>query len=183
MFTLKNISKVRGVYSLEEYKEIVIMAIQNAKEDILSLKNDIVLSRNGMEEVEEIMNELNEIKLYKEENSSWLEDKIQLLEHTLKGLLELRYEMLLNMIDQVFKALENKLLDGICFKNVKNKPYLRDMFANEIKIGTIDILDDELPEIKMRVTVYENNSEFNSYEQCKMYTVLSFIMVITSFEG
>lgn len=160
---------------MEDYRDNMIQIINKAKDEIISLKEDIASNKQDIQEIKNIINRLKQIELALKPKHKWFKEKIDSLDSTLEELSEMRYNIMLSMTDRMFDVIETNLLDGMYLKDAIQNENLKDIIFNEEKVGSIEVLEDNKPEVRIRVTVYDNNSEFDVHEPSRMYSIISFI--------
>lgn len=158
-----------------EYKDYIIDAINKSKDEVISIRNDIEYNKENIDEIKDIIERLKLIELSLKPKQKWFKEKINSLDAIYMELSETRYDIMFDKTDIMFEIIEKNLLDDMYLESVKNNSYLRNIKFNGEKVGSIEVLEEYKPEIKIRVNVYENSHEFDIYEPYRMYSIISFI--------
>ncbi|CAK7037239.1 hypothetical protein [Tissierella sp.] len=158
---------------MEEFRDNIITTINKARDEIISLKNDIDSNKRTIEEIREIIDKLKEIEVALKPKQKWFKEKVNSLDLILKELLEMRYDIMSDATDKMFEIIEKNLIDGM-YLQIESEN-VRDIIFGGEKVGSIEVLEERKPEIRIRVTVYENSDEFDVQEPSRMYSIISFI--------
>ncbi|URZ05168.1 hypothetical protein [Clostridium felsineum] len=102
-----------------------------------------------------------------------MEDRIKNLNLILNELSKIKSDIILSKKEQMLNVIEKNLLDGIVLESEEgNKKLIR---FDKTPIGFIEVLEEDIPDIKIRVTVYNNNDEYIIEDPLKIYNIISFI--------
>lgn len=158
---------------MEEFRDNIITAINKVKNEIVSLKNDLESNKRTMGEIKEIIDKLKELEVSLKPKQRWFKQKINSMDLILEELLEVRYNIMLDASGRMFGIVEKNLIDGMYLQGKNDN--VKDIIFEGGNIGSIEVLEEYKPEIKIRVTVYENYDEFDVQEPSRMYSIISFI--------
>lgn len=160
---------------MEGYRDNVITTINKAREEIINFREDLDTNRKTVEEIKDIIKRLKEIEQALKPPQKWFKDKVKSLDLILKELLEIRYDITLGNTGKMFEIVDINLLDGMYLENGNGNNNARDIVFEEEKVGSIEVLEQYKPELRIRVTVYENSDEFDVQDPSRMYSIISFI--------
>lgn len=160
---------------MEDYKNNIVDIINKAKEEIISLRDDLASNKEDVEEIRDIINRLKNIEAALVPKKKWFKQRIERLEDTLEELSNIRFDIMLNDTNKMFETIDNNLIDGMELEDVENNNLLKNLVFNGVKVGSVEVLQDYKPEIRIKVTVYENWEEFDVHQTLRMYSIISFI--------
>lgn len=159
---------------MEEFRDNIITTINRVIEEIINLRDDIADNKKDIEEIKTIKYKLNQLELSLKPKQKLFKEKIESLEQTLKELKEIRFNMILEDTGKMFETIDKNLLDGMTLQDTNDKKVKSIIYENEV-IGSIEVIEEKMPEIKIKVTVYESIEEFDVLEPRRMYAIISYI--------
>lgn len=160
--------------SVGDYRGNIVDVINRAKDEIINLRNDIESNKDTVQEIKDIISRLRELETAIKPTQRWFKEKINSLDLVLEELSEIRYDITLENTNEMFETIDRNLLDGMKLEDTDNE-YLKEILFNNEKVGSIEVIDENKPEVTIRVTVYENSDEFDIREPRRMYSIISFI--------
>lgn len=159
---------------MEDYKGDLVTTINKARDEIFNLRNDMEANKDTVQEIKDIINTLREIESALKPTQKWFKEKINSLDLILEELSQIRYDITLENTDKMFNIIDKNLLDGMKLGPTEDE-YIKEILFNNEKVGSIEVLEENKPEIIIRVTVYENSDRFDVIEPNRMYSIISFI--------
>jgi sugar-specific transcriptional regulator TrmB len=158
---------------MQEIRDNIISTINKARDEIISIKSDIDSNKQVVEEIKDLIARLKQIEVALKPRQRWFKEKIDSLDLILKELLEMRFNIMLDTTHKMFEIIGKNLIDGMYLEEKEEN--LMDLMFNQERIGSIEVIEDYKPDIKIRVTVFENFDDFDVNEPCRMYSIISFI--------
>ncbi|MCB2292503.1 hypothetical protein LGK95_02970 [Clostridium algoriphilum] len=79
---------------MEEYRKGIVATINRAKKDITSIKSDIASNKKNVEDIKDIIDRVKKIELDLNPKQTWMKEKIDSLDLTLKELSEIKFDIL-----------------------------------------------------------------------------------------
>lgn len=164
---------MENVFSIEDDRNKIIETINKVIEEIKSLKAELSSMKAETEQIKNIGIMLKQIELAINPKQKRFKDKIDSLDEALEELTQIRFNIMLSMTDIMFEIIKKNLIDGMELRDIDVN--FKEIVSNKEKVGNIKVLEENMPEIKIRVTVYESSDEFDVYDPYRMYSIISFI--------
>lgn len=160
---------------METNKQNIIEIINKVKQEIDKKSEDYLQEKDALDKIKDILVKLEDIKKYLNPKKNKLDDKIKNLNSLSKELSEIKFNIALDTIEDMYNIIEKNLIDGMNLKNRQGNKDLKTIYFKGAEVGKIEVLKEYRPEIKIRVKVYENEEEFDVYDPYRMYSIISFI--------
>lgn len=149
--------------------------VNRAKEEIEKVKKNSVENKKAVDEINNLIENLKEIKNALAPKQKYLKERIDSLNLILEEVSEIKSDIILSKEYEMFKVIDKNLLDGMSLDLVEDKENKKRIEYNGKDVGSIEILAECRPDIKIRVNVYNNSDEFIVSDPLKMYSIISFI--------
>lgn len=151
----------------------IIGLINKAKIEIEEVKKGRTENKETIDEISSLKGKLQDIEKALRPVKMEMEDRIKNLNLILNELSKIKSDIILSKKEQMLNVIEKNLLDGIVLESEEgNKKLIR---FDKTPIGFIEVLEEDIPDIKIRVTVYNNNDEYIIEDPLKIYNIISFI--------
>lgn len=160
---------------MEIRKQDIVELVNKAKDEIESIKKSTVEDKKTMDEINSLMGKLKDIKTALEPKQKTLKKRIANLNSILEELSDIKSEIILSKQDEMFNVIEKNLSDGMSLMKVEGTENIKLIIFEGEEVGKIEVLEESKPDIKIRVTIYNNTDEFPIQETLKMYSIISFI--------
>lgn len=160
---------------MENKKDYLEKLINKTIKEIDTINKSNVDDKNTIEEISCLMAKLKDIKVALEPKQKTLNKRISNLNSILGELTNIKFDLMLSRQDEMFNVIERNLLDGMSLKSIDETINIRSIMFEGVNVGSIEVLEESKPDIKIRVTVYNNTDEFNITDTLKMYSIISFI--------
>jgi seryl-tRNA synthetase len=160
---------------MEIRKGDITELIDRAKEEVEKAKRSSIEHKKSIDEVNELIEKLEAIKTALAPKQKDLKDSINNLNLILEELSDIKSDIILSKEDEMFNVIDKNLLDGMSLnlsKENENEKIIK--FKGE-RVGSIEVLEECRPDIKIRVEVYDNIDEFPIGNTLKVYSIISFI--------
>jgi len=160
---------------LEIRRQDIIEIVNKAKDEIEKIRKSSIEDKKTMDEISLLIAKLKDIKTALEPKQKTLKERIANLNSILEELSDIKFDIILNDSDNIFNAIEHNLLDGMSLRSVEDTKNIKLIIFEGEEVGSIEVLEENKPDIKIRVMIYNNTDEFPIYDPLKMYSIISFI--------
>ncbi|EPR08119.1 hypothetical protein [Ruminiclostridium papyrosolvens] len=160
---------------MEDKRDMLIDLVKKIKDEISKIKDELVKNKKEVTEVKEIINNLKTLEKSLNPKQKWYKEKIESLDIILNQLQEIRFDIFLETVDDMFKVIGSNLMYGMKLKEKDGNKDIMLIEFEENNVGSIEILEEHKPDIKIGVTVYNNYEEFEIHEMLRIYSIISYI--------
>lgn len=160
---------------METRKQDIIDLLNKAKDEIERINKSSIEDKRTMDEINSLIAKLKDIKTALEPKQKIIKERINNLSLILKELSDIKFDIILSRQSEMFNVIEKNLLDGMSLENVEEYENIKLIIFEGEEVGSIEVLEESKPDIKIRVTVYNSTDEFTIQETLKMYSIISFI--------
>lgn len=124
------------------------------------------MSRNKEQigKIKKLKADLKDIEDALKPKRKWINEKIKNLEEILEDLLQMRYDISVENADRMFKIIDINLPDEMKLLGDNNE-YITILFEEE-EVGSIEILEECRPDLKIRVRVFVRKKTFRRCSGC-----------------
>lgn len=160
---------------MEAKKKDLIELVNRAKEEIENIKKSSIQNKETIDEINSLKGKLKEIEDVLKPNQQTIKRRIDRLNTILEELSDIKFDIVLSMKEEMFNVIEKNLLDGMSLKSVEDTENIKLIIFESEEVGSIEVLEESRPDIKISVKVYNNSDEFIVQDPFKMYSIISFI--------
>lgn len=159
---------------LENNRGSLIEIINQLKEEVECLKEGYLEDKGTLEKVNNLTTQLKEIEKVLKPKQKDIKEKIKKLDGILEELSEIKFDIILEQIDEIYRNIDKNLLDGMNLSKDQYNSGQIIVFENE-KVGKIELLEEYRPQIRILVTIYDKREEFEVNDPIRIYNIISFV--------
>ncbi len=159
---------------LELNKQNLIELINQVKEEAEGIKESYLEDKIALEKINVLSTQLKEIEKTLKPKQKDLKERVKRIDEILGELLDIKFFVILEQVDEMFRNIDKNLLDGMRLSNIEGTNDQLIIFENK-EVGKIEVLEEYRPQMKISVTIYDKNEEFEVNDSIRIYNIISFI--------
>lgn len=159
---------------MENESGSLVEIINELKEEVECIRKSYLEDKGTLDKVNTLTTQLKEIEIVLKPKQKDLKEKIKKLDGMLQELSEIKFDIILEQVDEIYRNIDKNLLDGMHLSKVEDTNNQVIVFEKE-EVGKIELLEEYRPQIRILVTIYDKNEEFEVNDPIRIYNIISFV--------
>lgn len=159
----------------KEIREKVSSITIDIKEEIRKFRNEMEMAKENLNKLDIIANDIKELKKVLDPLKNNYNNKIANLNYLLNDIKEIDDSLELDTFDQMFRAINNNLPDGIMLEDDKDNKQCKYIISGTKRLGSIKVIGPEDIDFKVQIEINGYVAENKIENTGKIYTIINFI--------
>lgn len=156
-------------------KDLTIKTLNKAIIEVKTLREEMVTNKKHVDEINIIIDKLKKLQSALSPQKKWFDVKINSLDLLIKELKEIRFDIITNSKEEMFKNINQNLANGMKLNVVsENRGELTD--GSDV-IGTIDFKEENNKALEIIVEAFGKTDKFTVEDPAIMIPIISFINI------
>lgn len=166
---------------LEQKRDLLISTINKTITEVKVIRDEMKKNKMYIDEIQDIKQRLSNLQSSLGPKRDWFSEKSNSLDTVLNELLELKLEINVDSVDDMFKCIRQNLIDDMNLENVsKEKGDLivgkGDLTVGDENVGSIEVKKDrDNNELKIIAEVLGIKEDFQVDNPYRMFSIITFI--------
>lgn len=159
---------------MENDNNEIISLINKLEVEIDTIVNTLKKDRDTLDKVKYLEGKLKEVENILNPKVNTLKNERSNINNILNELKNIKVVKILGNIDNIYENIRRNLLDGMDLLKSENSNDRVIIFENK-EVGKMYVLENNEPNVIIRVQVYDKTEEFQITDALRTYNIVSFI--------